>query len=246
MKQVDCVYFDAGGGHRSTLQALQAVLETQHRSWELRPLQFQDALLPIDVMYRSTGVRVEEFYNRILRSGWTLGAAILVLAAVLPLPGQTAPAAPRAAAQYDPLKVLVLHYTVKELDGRTVQNSRSYELRLTNQDNGRIRIGNRVPIPTVSDKGGSHVEYMPTGLTINSAAHSFDNRITLRTDIELSSLVPTDNRKGGLDTPPIIRNLEFHSSTLIQPGQLVRLGTVDDIATHRRFEFDVLAEVPAQ
>lgn len=78
MKQVDCVYFDAGGGHRSTLQALQAVLETQHRSWELRPLQFQDALLPIDVMYRSTGVRVEEFYNRILRSGWTLGSAAML------------------------------------------------------------------------------------------------------------------------------------------------------------------------
>ncbi len=74
MKQIDCVYFDAGGGHRSALQALQAVLETQHRPWALRPLQLQDALLPIDILYRATGLRTEELYNRILRKGWTLGS----------------------------------------------------------------------------------------------------------------------------------------------------------------------------
>jgi 1,2-diacylglycerol 3-beta-galactosyltransferase len=75
MKQIDGVYFDAGGGHRSALQALQAVLDAQHRRWALRPLQLQDALLPIDILYRTTGIRIEELYNRILRSGWTLGAA---------------------------------------------------------------------------------------------------------------------------------------------------------------------------
>lgn len=75
MKQIDCVYFDAGGGHRSALQALQAVLATQHRPWTLRPLQLQDALLPIDILYRTTGLRIEDLYNRILRSGWTLGSA---------------------------------------------------------------------------------------------------------------------------------------------------------------------------
>ena len=74
MKQIDCVYFDAGGGHRSALQALQAVLEPQHRSWTLRPLQLQETLLPLDLLHRATGVRVEELYNRILRNGWTLGS----------------------------------------------------------------------------------------------------------------------------------------------------------------------------
>lgn len=68
------VYFDAGGGHRSAANALQAVTERQGRPWALNLLNIQEFLDPIDPVLRVTGIRMQDVYNRILGSGWTLGA----------------------------------------------------------------------------------------------------------------------------------------------------------------------------
>jgi len=71
MRKLTIVFFDAGGGHRNAAEALKATLETQARPWEVRLLNLQELLDSIDVIRRTTGIRIQDGYNLILRKGWT-------------------------------------------------------------------------------------------------------------------------------------------------------------------------------
>ncbi|NDQ57673.1 MAG: galactosyldiacylglycerol synthase [Acidipila sp.] len=84
MKRLDLVYFDAGGGHRAAATALAMVIEKQVRPWEIRPVNLQDVLAPLDLIRKLTGVPTEDFYNGMLKSGATLGsgAALKILHAI--------------------------------------------------------------------------------------------------------------------------------------------------------------------
>lgn len=71
---VDFVYFDAGGGHRAAATALKQVIEEQQRPWNVRLVNLQELLEPMDVFKKATGIRLEEIYNKMLARGWTLGS----------------------------------------------------------------------------------------------------------------------------------------------------------------------------
>lgn len=75
MKRLDFVFFDAGGGHRSAANALKAVIEQQGRPWEIRLINLQEILDPLDIFRKYTGVRMQDVYNAMLQKGWTLGSA---------------------------------------------------------------------------------------------------------------------------------------------------------------------------
>ena len=72
MMKADLVFFDAGGGHRAAAEALRLVME-QQGGWELRPVNLQEVLDPIDVVRKMTGLRMQDLYNLMLKKGWTLG-----------------------------------------------------------------------------------------------------------------------------------------------------------------------------
>ncbi len=80
MKRLDFIFFDAGGGHRSAATALQRVAEQQQRPWQVRLVNLQEALDPLDIVRRLTGLRMQETYNLLLRHGWTLGRAQILKA----------------------------------------------------------------------------------------------------------------------------------------------------------------------
>ena len=73
--KVDFIYFNAGGGHRAAATALKAVIEEQGRPWEIRMVNLQELLDPLDVFRKVTGIRLEDIYNKMLARGWTLGSA---------------------------------------------------------------------------------------------------------------------------------------------------------------------------
>jgi 1,2-diacylglycerol 3-beta-galactosyltransferase len=72
---IDFMFFDAGGGHRSAATALDAVIERQRRPWNVRLVNFQEVMEPMDVFKKVTGIRLEDIYNLMLAKGWTLGSA---------------------------------------------------------------------------------------------------------------------------------------------------------------------------
>jgi hypothetical protein len=74
LKRLDFVFFDAGGGHRSAANALKAVIEQQGRPWEIRLVNLQEIMDPLDIFRKYTGIRMQDVYNVMLQKGWTLGS----------------------------------------------------------------------------------------------------------------------------------------------------------------------------
>ena len=74
MKKIDFIFFDAGGGHRSAANALRLVIKQQQRPWEIRLVNLQELLDPLDVFRKLTGLRLQDIYNLLLKKGWTLGS----------------------------------------------------------------------------------------------------------------------------------------------------------------------------
>jgi 1,2-diacylglycerol 3-beta-galactosyltransferase len=73
-RKIDFFYFDAGGGHRSAANALREVIERERRPWEIRLVNLQEMLEPLDLFRKITGLRLEDVYNLMLKKGWTLGS----------------------------------------------------------------------------------------------------------------------------------------------------------------------------
>jgi 1,2-diacylglycerol 3-beta-galactosyltransferase len=78
VKKLDFIYFDAGGGHRSAAMALQQVIAQQGRPWEIRMVNLQEQLDNLDIFRRITGIRLQDYYNLLLKKGWTIGSAELL------------------------------------------------------------------------------------------------------------------------------------------------------------------------
>ena len=77
-RTLDFVYFDAGGGHRSAALALQSVIAASDYDWQVRLVNLQEILDPLDVFRKLTGVRLQDIYNLSLAKGWTLGSSYLL------------------------------------------------------------------------------------------------------------------------------------------------------------------------
>jgi UDP-N-acetylglucosamine:LPS N-acetylglucosamine transferase len=78
MERIEFGFFDAGGGHRAAATALEMAIQAQRRPWEVRLTNLQELLDPLDVLKKVAGIRVQDFYNSMLRTGWTLGSAQLM------------------------------------------------------------------------------------------------------------------------------------------------------------------------
>jgi 1,2-diacylglycerol 3-beta-galactosyltransferase len=74
MKNIELVFFDAGGGHRSAANALTEVVRREARPWNMRMMNLQELLDEMDVFRKVTGIRLQDIYNLMLRRGWTLGS----------------------------------------------------------------------------------------------------------------------------------------------------------------------------
>ncbi|MCU1293251.1 MAG: Monogalactosyldiacylglycerol synthase [Bryobacterales bacterium] len=75
---LDFIYFDAGGGHRSAALALQSVIQAEGHDWNVRLVNLQELLDPLDVFRKLTGVRLQDLYNLLLAKGWTLGSTYML------------------------------------------------------------------------------------------------------------------------------------------------------------------------
>lgn len=78
MPKITFAFFDAGGGHRSALNALRAVIEQQQRPWEIDALNLQELLDTVDPFLKLTKLRLQDFYNGMIERGWTLGTPQLL------------------------------------------------------------------------------------------------------------------------------------------------------------------------
>ena len=72
--EVEIVYFDAGGGHRTAAFALRDALQQADPDWKVELVQLQALLQSLDPVYQLMGFPSEELYNAALKRGWTFGS----------------------------------------------------------------------------------------------------------------------------------------------------------------------------
>jgi UDP-N-acetylglucosamine:LPS N-acetylglucosamine transferase len=78
MERIEFCFFDAGGGHRAAATALEMAVRAQQRPWEVRLTNLQELLDELDILKKYAGIRIQDYYNWMLRSGWTLGSKQLM------------------------------------------------------------------------------------------------------------------------------------------------------------------------
>jgi Glycosyltransferase family 28 C-terminal domain len=78
MERIEFCFFDAGGGHRAAATALEMAARMQQRPWDVGLTNLQELLDTLDILKKYTGLRIQDFYNSMLRSGWTLGSEPLL------------------------------------------------------------------------------------------------------------------------------------------------------------------------
>jgi 1,2-diacylglycerol 3-beta-galactosyltransferase len=78
-KRLDFIFFEAGGGHRAAANALKTVIERERRPWDVRLVNLQETLDPLDIFRKYTGIRMQDIYNLLLKKGWTLGSPQLIV-----------------------------------------------------------------------------------------------------------------------------------------------------------------------
>ncbi len=75
MKRIQFCFFDAGGGHRAAATALQTAIRSQSPSWDVQLTNIQELLDELDILRKYAGIPIQDFYNGMLSTGWTLGSA---------------------------------------------------------------------------------------------------------------------------------------------------------------------------
>jgi hypothetical protein len=78
MERIEFVFFDAGGGHRAAATALQMSIQGSRKPWEVRLTNLQELLDELDILEKYFNIRIQDFYNEMLRTGWTLGSPQLM------------------------------------------------------------------------------------------------------------------------------------------------------------------------
>lgn len=158
-------------------------------------------------------------------------AAVLLLAAALAAQERQPPPPPPPVGQ----TTYRLEYTVSELEGTKKLRSRNYTMLVVERSNGRLRVGNRIPI---TGKEGQF-QYMDVGVNIDARPVSLDaHNVRLDTRVEVTALASTEN-----PARPILRNLSSQMEAVIPLDKTVILATQDEPGTETSFQVTVTARI---
>ncbi|MGA9565683.1 MAG: hypothetical protein WBS19_09195 [Candidatus Korobacteraceae bacterium] len=157
-------------------------------------------------------------------------SATLLLAA-LPLLAQEA--APKPPAP--PRHFYKLTYVLKEFDEGKVVNQRDFVLTCSTGDRytSRMRAGSRIPVG-LPDK----FSYIDLGVNLDSHLEDEPDGLAVDVTAEISS--PTTEPSPS-SVSPAIRQVKTNAEAVVAPNKPTILFTIDDPASHHRFELEVTA-----
>ena len=78
MQRIEFGFFDAGGGHRAAATALQMSIHSRQLPWDVQLTNLQEVLDELDMLKKYANIRIQDFYNKMLATGWTLGSTQLM------------------------------------------------------------------------------------------------------------------------------------------------------------------------
>ena len=154
--------------------------------------------------------------------------------------------AQKVIAELDrPKKAYRLTYTIKEIDGGKEIGTRHYSVIVTSGAKSELKQGNRVPVSTGNhDKESagtsSEVQYVDLGLSIEATLDKYSDGVRVRSKIGQSAVA--EERSGFGVQDPIIRQTALDTTSTIEPGKPLVLGSLDVPGSTHSEEIAVVAE----
>lgn len=178
--------------------------------------------------------------NRYLRLSVTAVVCSLLVASFAFAQGQAPPVPPTPSSS---IKLLVV---LARYDGDKKISSLPYTLLLAPGENGNIRAGTEVAVPTTS-VGGS-----PQGYTLQQVGSQIDASVTPTPDgkfklnlnvTDRSMITGAPATQGGMPNVPSFRNNTSASKAILSNGETVQFTSSSDRASNETFRIDVTLTV---
>lgn len=160
---------------------------------------------------------------------------LALIAALLAAPGfsQTTDNKPERQTKY-----FRLDFTVKELDGGKVVNSRNYTTSLSDQkgDNGSIRTGDKVPVQT--DK--SQWTYVDVGVSIDcNSLQEVGSQVAIHVTADVSGFSSETPQAPGSNQ--LIRQNRWSSTVIVPLRKATTVFSSDGASTKRQTQLELTA-----
>jgi hypothetical protein len=133
-----------------------------------------------------------------------------------------------------------------ESEGGKTVNSRSYTMLINDQDAGRIRQGDRIPInvgnvtpaSNQSSPPTSQIQYMDVGFSLDCRLAQKTEGLYMSTVLDMSNLAPepAQNQSGN----PIVRQQRYQLGSFVQPGKRTVIANVDELDSKRKLQIEAL------
>ena len=130
-----------------------------------------------------------------------------------------------------------LDFVVSEMEDGKKINSRQYSMNLNANDGNSLKIGTRIPVEA---KQGEF-QYVDVGTNLRARLKDHANGMELQVGADISNFALPEQaiRTCGVNTPPLIRQMQINASTLAVVGKPMVVGSVDDPNSKRQFQLEV-------
>jgi type II secretory pathway component GspD/PulD (secretin) len=139
-----------------------------------------------------------------------------------------------------PRKTYRLTFTISEIDSGKRIGVQHFAMIVTSGQRSVAKQGSRVPVVTGSTTDGSSVQYVDIGLNFNATVIEVANGAQLSAKVEQTNVA--EERSGVGPQDPVVRQTILESTSLLQPGKPLVLGSLDIPGSTRHLDVDVIME----
>jgi hypothetical protein len=137
-----------------------------------------------------------------------------------------------------------LTYTLTEMDGSKRLGTQHFSMTVNAGNNGRIRLGSKVPIVTETSNPASlapaQVQYQDVGLKIY--AHLKESAAGMLADSTVEQTGVSEEQSTVGRNDPVIRQAVLENTALLTLGKPVMLGSLDIPGSTRHLDIEVVLE----
>ncbi len=130
-------------------------------------------------------------------------------------------------------------YTIREMEGSKMLNTRKYMLMAENQQWSRTRVGSRVPYVSVTGDV-KQIQYQDVGMSIDCRVREREDQLLLDTTVESSGVAAPEGSSVAISTgSPVFRRVNTTVTAAISLGKPTIIGSMDDVTSNHRYEIEV-------
>jgi hypothetical protein len=155
--------------------------------------------------------------------------------------------APAQASAQPPAATIKLLVVLSRYEGDKKLSSLPYTLSLVPGQNGSIRAGAEIPVPTTvmgADKGTTSYSMQSVGSQVDATVNPTpDGKFKLTLTVTDRSVVTAQTTMASVGNVPSFRNMMSNSQAILSNGETIQFTSSSDRATNETFRIDVTLTV---